>query len=192
VTVDGADQARSLGPHLWGRRYRTTLEANALTPAMDYVRASHDGYRASRASAVHTRSVIYLKPDLLLVLDRVRAKRACEGTLLWQLQPGDEPERMAGGEAAMTVAVVPRGTRKDSAARYSPRYTWQTNAPRFAWSAVGSDLVFASVIALAFSNAVAPRISLSCDGEQATVDITKPRVIRITERWTAPTPQVTF
>jgi heparinase II/III-like protein len=189
VAIDGKSQARSLGPHLWGRRFRTTLEASALTPELDYVRASHDGYRTSRGGGVHERSVAYLKPEnLLLVLDRIRATKTHTATLLWQLKPGDEPERLAGGQAAMIVAASPHADSTRLLGRYSPRYTWQAMAPRFAWSASGYDVLFATLIALGSPNV--PKLSLRRDADQTVVEIGGPAALLVTESWTAATPEV--
>jgi hypothetical protein len=137
VVVDGRNQAQALGPHLWGHRFETRLEAHALTPELDYVRASHDGYRP----AIHARSVSFLKPDLILVLDRVTGPREIRATLGWQFARGVAAKRL-------TVAAAPPATHADADGPFSPRYTWCMEAPRSTWSARGREVVFVTVIAV--------------------------------------------
>ena len=182
VVVDGQSQAEATGPHLWGRRYRATVEAAALTPAFDYVRAAHDGYRSLKADATHTRSVLYLRPDLVIVLDRVAARRPCNATLVWQLCAGELPGRLGAGVAAMTVAGEPRPAWGRADGRFSARYASQTRAPRFTWSASGRDLVFATAVALGTGSPM-PKLSVTHDGERTVVDVRSPRAVRITETW---------
>ena len=190
VVVDGESQARSHGAHLWGRRFQTTLEATVVTPTLDYVRASHDGYRSSPSVADHARSVTYVKPDLLVVLDRVRAERECDATLFWQLCPGDEPARLGGGLAALAVAGPPDLSAGHSLERFSTRYTWQSKAPRFSWSARGRDLVFATLVSIAPPDAPTPRLALRRDGVVTVVEIAEPHALRLAETWRDPSPEV--
>jgi uncharacterized heparinase superfamily protein len=165
VTVDGRSQAQPLGPHLWGRRFTTTVHAVELGDAVDYVRASHDGYRPN---ATHTRAVTFLKPDLIVVLDRVTADAARTVELHWQTMPG----RAFGG----VVVARPHATRRDGEAPFSPRYTWIESAPRTTFSARGRDVVFATVLSLTGT----PAVDLSHDGTTTTVDIGERR---LAERW---------
>lgn len=138
VVIDRRNQAQALGPHLWGRRFTTTLEAHASQPQLDYVRASHDGYRP----AVHARSVSFLKPDLVIVLDRVTSPRECEATLVWQRPPDPPP-------FGLTVASMPASAHAEGEGPFSPRYTWCMEAPRSTWTAHGFEIVFATVISFA-------------------------------------------
>lgn len=178
VTVDGESQAEPLGPHLWGRRYRTVLEAFSAGPAFDYVRASHDGYLRRPAGAVHTRSVVYVKPDLLIVLDRVHAKRPCRAALAWQLA--------AGTEAPAVVSSHEAG-RESGPAPFSPRYTWREEAPRVVWSASGSEIFFASVFTPGREE---PVIRLAQADEKTVLEVERPRRVRVTETWSEHLPEV--
>jgi hypothetical protein len=166
VSVDGGSQARPEGPHLWGRRFTTNVHAVGLDDAVDYVRASHDGYRPL---ADHTRAVTYLKPDLVVVLDRVTADTPCSVDLNWHTLPG----RAFGG----VVESLPSATKREDDAPFSPRYTWFSSAPCTAFSARGRDVVFATVLPLSTT----PLVTLSHDGSSTVVDI-EGRV-RIVERW---------
>jgi hypothetical protein len=144
VVVNGRSQAEPRGPHLWGRRFETTLEAHALGPELDYVRASHNGYRPT----IHARSVSFLKPDLVLVLDLITGPHDFEATLVWQLAHTAPANLLA-------VAVTPPGTHAAADGPFSPRYTWCMKAARSTWSARGREVVFATMIALA-GEATAP------------------------------------
>jgi hypothetical protein len=176
VVVDDESQAAPLGPHLWGRRYEVELEACSLENEFDYVRATHDGYRARPAGAVHTRSVTYVKPDLLVVLDRIRAARTCTATLVWQ---------MAAEPPQLTVAAQPLATFVNGSGPYSPRYGRRTSLPRLTWSADGTEFVFATAIALRGSSQ--PALSLEHAGDLTTVSLGG---LRLVENWRGQTVQV--
>lgn len=156
VTIDDRAQARPEGPHLWGRRFTTTVHAATFGDAVDYVRASHDGYRPL---AGHTRVVAYLKPDAVVVLDRITATEPCTADLTWQTLPG----QTFGG----IVAAWPTATRRDDSGPYSPRYTWVEHGPRAIFSARGRDVVFATVLPLEGT----PEVDIHHDGTTTTVAV---------------------
>jgi heparinase II/III-like protein len=166
VVIDGRNQAKALGPHLWGRRFTTTIEAHALAAELDYIRASHDGYRP----VIHTRSVTFLKPELVLVLDRVTAPHECEATLVWQ-RPPEAPK------LSLSVASTPPAAHTYGDGPFSPRYTWCMEAPRSTWSARGREVVFATVISFA-----GQRPALSADHQlgETVIEVAGRRLI---ERW---------
>jgi hypothetical protein len=180
VVVAGRDQAESRGPHLWGRRFRARLEAAALERAQDYVRASHDGYRRTRAHALHARSVLLLKPQVLVVLDRVQAKQPCEATLVWQ-RPSDASENLG-------VASLPRATFDAGSGPYSPRYTWIEEAPRSTWRATGNDVVFATVIGLGADEVTIS--SLHHERGRTRIRLGGSKRTTITEDWTSTHPRI--
>lgn len=146
VVVDEQSQARSLGSHLWGRRFEVTLEAEELDESVDYVRASHDGYRRTPSRALHTRSVVYLKPHTLLVLDRIQAAQSCDATLVWQ--------RWNESRAQIDVRAAPPAAGIDGRGACSPRYTEIDEAPRSTWTSSGDEVVFASAIGLGARDAL--------------------------------------
>jgi hypothetical protein len=180
ITVGEASQAQSLGPHLWGRRFETTLEAAALGQDLDYVRARHDGYRAA-AGARHVRSVAFVKPDTLIVLDRVCARAAYDVDLNWHL-PADVPEKRT-----LAVTGSPSPARAESPAPFSPRYTWREQATRVTYTARGSDVVFATVLALGGSQ---PRVKLLHSEDSTRVEIKGTRRLTVVERWSGDTLEV--
>jgi hypothetical protein len=166
VVVDGASQAQPLGPHIWGRRFRTTLDSAQLSDSYDAVRACHDGYRGAR----HSRSVVFVKPDLLVVLDRIAMKSPREATLVWQ----------PCGEPALTVASSPEATYSDGPGPWSPRYTVIREAPRLTWTARGERVVFATSLSLA---GIPSAITLCVEGDTTVVEVGQPVRVRIVERW---------
>jgi hypothetical protein len=187
VVVDGESQARSLGPHLWGRRFTTRVEAAALTPEVDYIRASHDGYLDAQAGAVHTRSVTFLKPDLLVVIDRVKARLDCIAELMWQLAPHATPESIFEGHAGLRVAASPEAAAGFGEGRFSTRYGSQEEAPRHVWASRGEEVVFATAVGFART---APNLRLSRTGDAAVVELLAPRRVRVTETWRDSAPSV--
>jgi hypothetical protein len=178
VVVDGASQATSLGPHLWGRRYRTTIEAAELSDNYDAVRASHDGYRGT----IHRRCVVFAKPDLLVIIDQVLSDRLREATLIWQ----------PCGEVALAVVSSPRAARSDELGPWSPRYGTLAQAPRRTWTARGESVVFATALALAgtFESDEPEAIKLHQERGATVVEVVEPRRVRIVERWRGPAAEV--
>jgi hypothetical protein len=173
VVVDGVSQAQPLGSHLWGRRFETTIEIVHLSDRYDAVRASHDGYR----DTLHTRSVIFVKPDLLVVLDCIASARARNATLVWH----------PVGEAALSVASVPRASQAEGSGPWSPRYGTIEEAQRRTWTARGERIVFVTALSLA---GPAEPITLHEEIGAAVVEVGHPRRVRIVERWTGPVAQI--
>jgi hypothetical protein len=180
VVVDGRPQAEALGPHLWGRRPTTTVETSTLGRELDYVRASHDGYGRAR----HVRSVLFLKPDVLVVFDRVWSARPFEAELSWHLCPGETLQSFGGGRAQLIVAAVPAPQFERGVAPFSPRYTQHESAPRYRWRSRGSDVVFATVVTLDGSTAPACRLEVGTDGT-AVLHLLAPRSLIVIETWSA-------
>jgi hypothetical protein len=179
VSIDGESQAEPAGPHIWGRRFIAELEALDLDGDVDYVRATHDGYRARSARALHVRSVTYVKPDLVLVLDRVTAEHPCMVELVWQTPPG----RSLDG--ALTVASSTSMSRRDEHGPFSERFTWVSSAPRTVFRTTGRDVVFATAIAL--SGEAPPAVHVEHAATQTAV---RTRDLRIVERWSDGPPDV--
>jgi heparinase II/III-like protein len=185
VLVDDESQAQPLGPHLWGRRFMCVVEETHLSEQLDYVRASHDGYVHRRSGARHTRSVLYLRPDLLVVLDRITAERRCAATLCWNLPPGTMPERLPG-DARLVVASFPDATQAIVSGRYSTRYGSQLEAARITWTARSKSVLFATVLQLGRAGAGVPTLELHLDGMRLTLTLADPQRVRIVERWAGP------
>jgi hypothetical protein len=169
VLIDGVGQAESRGPHLWGRRFETTLEAVSLGEDCDVVRAWHNGYRG----AVHARSVVFVKPDLLVVLDRITSLVSRRASLVWQV-----PAALAQDQ--LVVVSDPPSTPAWGEGLWSPRYSFVSHAPRATWSAEGSRIDFATVLSLTGQSAFA---ELEVDGATTTVSVSRPRQVEIIEGW---------
>jgi len=71
VRVDGEEQSEMRGAFLWGRRAHGRLIEWASRPAIDWVTAEHDGYGRLRSPVRHRRTVVFVKPDYLWVLDEL-------------------------------------------------------------------------------------------------------------------------
>jgi hypothetical protein len=146
-----------------------------LGGAVDYARASHDGYRARDARAVHTRSVTFVKPDLLLVLDRVTAEQPCVAELTWQTLPG-----RALDDVGVTVAASPEASQRVEQGPFSERFTWIRDAPRTLFRSEGRDIAFATAIAFA-----RPRpLVLRHGAAETVVELGADPPLRVVERWT--------
>jgi uncharacterized heparinase superfamily protein len=182
VEVDGTDQAEQRGPHIWGRRYTTKLEAVSLGSPLEYARATHEGYRRLPSSALHTRSVTLLAPGLLVVLDRVQGSRPVRASLLWNLMPGRSAGELMEGRGALAVAATPFAEAGRDEGRFSERYSWQERAPRLRWATKGNEVVFASVVSLE-SHPEPPLLVLDHGSGVSRVSIAGPRKIELVEDW---------
>src|SRR5829696_3202673 len=182
VEVDGLDQAEQRGPHIWGRRYTTKLEAVSLGSPLEYARASHDGYRRLPSSALHTRSVTLLPPNFLVVLDRVRGSRPVRASLLWNLMPGQDAGELLEGRGGLVVAAKPFAQASREEGRFSERYSWQERAPRLRWAANGDEVVFATVVSLR-SDPDLPQLALDHRRGVSRLSIAGPRRLELVEDW---------
>jgi hypothetical protein len=186
VVVDGRSQAEPLGPHLWGRRFTTSVEAATFTDELEYVRASHDGYRPR---ALHVRSLLFVKPDLLLVLDRVTARAEVGARLAWHLPAGASPERLGSSGAGMAVAAVPPAEAGAGDAPLSTRYGRRAQARRCTWEARGAEVVFATAVSFASPRPPAVRLTVSGDGA-ATLVLSGRHPLTVVESWRERLPAV--
>ena len=178
VEIGGVSQAVPLGPHLWGHRYTVQIEHTMLSAKYDYVRANHDGY-VRDFGAVHRRSVLFLKPDFVVVLDRVEADRPQDIRLYWHLM-SDTHLANLGSDASLLVATEPPASAVEEPFRYSPRYNSWSEAPRWSWHVSGTDVRFASVIALATGP---HRLELRRAGDADEIVVEGPTPFRLSERW---------
>jgi uncharacterized heparinase superfamily protein len=190
VVVDGEDQAEQRGPHIWGRHYSAVLEAATLGPDLEYARGAHDGYERTASSAVHTRSVTFLKgPHLLIVLDRVSGSRELEASLVWNLMPGCDASKLSPRFGALAVASIPGATYRDEEGRFSERYSWQERAPRLCWSAKAREVVFATVASLGSDRPI-PELGLEHRDGISRVVIEGTSRITLVEDWIRDRPAV--
>ena len=91
VSVDGQSQSQMLGPFVWGRRARPLLEDVTLESYFDLVTASHDGYAGMKDPVRHRRTVVFVRPGTLMIVDLLSGKSWHEYEQNFHL----------GGEAAM-------------------------------------------------------------------------------------------
>jgi uncharacterized heparinase superfamily protein len=180
VEVGGLSQAQSLGPHLWGRRYRATIEQTLLTDEYDYVRARHDGY-VEELGAVHTRAVLFLKPNLLLVTDLVVADEPRDVALHWHL-PCDAVPAGLGSGASLHVTSDPGAAVADEAWPCSPRYRSWSQASRWSWRVNAREVRFVSLIAFVPGNHHV-KLRRRGAGDEIAIGIDDDVSYRVTERW---------
>lgn len=67
VEIDGLEQSEMRGTFLWGRKAACELHHWEFSAEYDWVIASHEGYK--QIGIHHKRSVIFLKPDCLCIMD---------------------------------------------------------------------------------------------------------------------------
>lgn len=76
VTVDGLDQADIFDTFKWVNPMAVRLQASYMSEGFDYLCAAHDGYRRLRDAVTHTRTVLFVRPDEWLVIDRLEGRGA--------------------------------------------------------------------------------------------------------------------
>jgi hypothetical protein len=69
VRVDGEEQSEMRGAFLWGRRAHGKLIEWATHPAIDLVTGEHDGFSHLPSPVIHRRTIVFVKPDYLWVMD---------------------------------------------------------------------------------------------------------------------------
>lgn len=88
VTVDGQSSSLTRGPFHWNHIARTTVHDWFASPAIDFWRASHDGYARFADPATHERSILFVHGRYFVVLDAVAADGAHAWSLHWHCAPG--------------------------------------------------------------------------------------------------------
>jgi hypothetical protein len=72
IELEGEDQAKALGPFLWGKPYRAELERAGKSPHL-YAIAKHNGY-AHRHSVLHHRRINWPDTENLEIVDSISGK----------------------------------------------------------------------------------------------------------------------
>jgi hypothetical protein len=70
VTVDGKNQSASGGTFLWTSHAQSFAEVWGSTSDLDVFIGSHDGYTHLEDPVIHRRAVVFIKPDILLLIDK--------------------------------------------------------------------------------------------------------------------------
>lgn len=115
VTVDGRSSSEPAGPFAWSRVARTTVDRWLSTPRFDLLEAHHDGYAELPSRAVHQRSLLFVRGDYAVVIDRVTTAGNQEVTLWWHCAPGLEASvegavaRISSPGAGVQLAVTTFG-----------------------------------------------------------------------------------
>jgi hypothetical protein len=80
LTIDGQSSSVPAGPFSWQHVAKVSTHAWMSQERFDYFEASHDGYERLESPATHMRSMLFIKGDYWMMLDRVAATGAhlCE------------------------------------------------------------------------------------------------------------------
>ena len=109
IVVDGQDQS-VLGDRMsWKTAARSHPRAWVTTPWFDLADGEHDGYRRLRDPVSHRRVVFFLKPDVWVMWDDLRALQRHDLELLLHLRPDCRVEVRSGD--AGVVLTAPDGQR---------------------------------------------------------------------------------
>ncbi len=88
LTVDGRDQADYGGSFLWLTDVHSRVDASLLSPYLDRVRASHDGYLRLNDPVRHVRQLSFDKGAMLLqVQDSLECRASHEVAIYWHFHP---------------------------------------------------------------------------------------------------------
>lgn len=96
VSVDGFDQADIFGPFKWVNTLRTAVRVCELGEDFDFVRASHDGYARLRDAVEHERTILFVKTDTWIIVDRLRARGIHDYTRHFSIAPEIQLTRLDG------------------------------------------------------------------------------------------------
>ena len=91
LTIDGASSSVMEGPFRWQQMARATCRKWLSRPRFDLFEGEHDGYLRLPAPAKHLRSVLFLKGDYWIVLDRVETSGAHDYQLNFHFAPQCAP-----------------------------------------------------------------------------------------------------
>ena len=92
LTIDGESSSVPGGPFAWKQIAEVTTRAWVSRERFDFLEGEHNGYARLRASATHTRSVLFLKGDYWIVRDRVETEGAHHYDLHFHFAPGANPD----------------------------------------------------------------------------------------------------
>jgi hypothetical protein len=84
IVVDGEDQSEMLGTFLWGRKAEAHLLHWETTENYDLAIAEHDGYD-KLLGVIHQRTVLFHKPDWLIIADRLKGHGEHSFEQLWHV-----------------------------------------------------------------------------------------------------------
>jgi Heparinase II/III-like protein/Heparinase II/III N-terminus len=87
LTIDGASQARPVGPFGWEGRPVATLRAWRSDEGYDFVDAAHGAYSRVSEPITHRRRVLFVKPHYWAIVDDVSGSDRHEWTLHFQFAP---------------------------------------------------------------------------------------------------------
>ncbi|HYE66075.1 MAG TPA: alginate lyase family protein, partial [Pyrinomonadaceae bacterium] len=101
LTVDGESSSVPAGPFSWKHVARASKHVWTSQQRFDYFEGSHDGYERLPAPARHTRSMLFIKGDYWIMLDRVASTGAHRYDLHFHFAEGAAPavERDDGATA---------------------------------------------------------------------------------------------
>lgn len=94
VVLDRLNQSEIKGDFLWGRKANSQLRYWQSTSEFDAVVANHDGY--SHLGIVHTRSILFYKPNWLLVVDDLNGSSTHLVEQFWHLSAGSIADILDG------------------------------------------------------------------------------------------------
>lgn len=86
VVVDGKSQSQMLGTFLWGHKARAQMLRWESTSEYDLAIAEHDGYK--RIGVIHRRTLLFRKPNWLLIVDDLNGKGKHIIEQFWHMSPG--------------------------------------------------------------------------------------------------------
>lgn len=91
VQVDGQDQTQLLDGWRVLHPAHTTLHQWLTHPALDMVAGEHDGYTRLTQPVTHQRQLFFIKPDYVIVIDRLMGQGTHTFDLNFHLMPDAQP-----------------------------------------------------------------------------------------------------
>jgi hypothetical protein len=91
LTVDGESSSLSDGPFSWKHVAESSLLQWISRPRFDFFAGTHSGYERLASPVKHKRSILFVKHDYWVIVDRVDADAVHSYSLNFQFAPGTKP-----------------------------------------------------------------------------------------------------
>ncbi|MEO8560550.1 MAG: alginate lyase family protein [bacterium] len=149
VTVDDESSSVTGGLFHWRSVARTTTHAWSTSPAYDFWRGSHDGYRRLSDPAVHERSVLLLHGRYFVVHDIIDAELGHRWTAHWHCTPDLTLRSASDSDAQVTdpsrddvvllqLITIGDGTLRAGTSWRSEAYGAKREGPSVEYTATGT------------------------------------------------------
>lgn len=102
IAVEGEEQSTPQDRMSWATHARARCHRWITTLQYDLVDGEHDGYQRLSNPVTHRRIVVFVKPDVWIICDRLSGAGSREIEMLWHVRPDCGLSRSADGIVVLT------------------------------------------------------------------------------------------